>query len=84
MYLAKVRISPNKSGNAYELHRALWQLFPHRPDDSRSFLFRVERQCRQSGAEVLLQSEYPPVNQGADALCLASKPVNYQLAEGQR
>lgn len=84
MYLSKVHITPEKSGNAYELHRALWQLFPDRPDDSRSFLFRVESLSRHSGAQILLQSEYEPVPGSTDARCLASKPVNFRFAQDQQ
>ena len=84
MYLSKVHISPGKSRNAYELHRALWQLFPGRPDDNRSFLFRVESLCRHSGAQILLQSEHEPSTGDRDARCLASKPVDYRFSVGQQ
>ncbi|WP_257293980.1 type I-E CRISPR-associated protein Cas6/Cse3/CasE [Endozoicomonas sp. YOMI1] len=84
MYLAKVHIAPAKSNNAYELHRALWQLFPDRPDDNRSFLFRVESLSRAFGAQVLMQSHLKPTGSGEHVRCLATKVVNYQFQEGQQ
>ena len=84
MYLAKVHIAPEKSLNAYELHRALWQLFPDRPDDDRSFLFRIESQNRLSGAQVLLQSQLEPAAAGEHVRCLAMKVFDYQIQQGQQ
>ncbi|WP_422138500.1 type I-E CRISPR-associated protein Cas6/Cse3/CasE [Endozoicomonas sp. ALC020] len=84
MYLAKVHISPAKSNNAYELHRALWQLFPDRPDDNRTFLFRVESWSHATGAQVLMQSLSKPADGSEHARCLATKAVNYKFQEGQQ
>lgn len=84
MYLAKVHIAPEKSRNAYELHRALWQLFPDRPDDNRSFLFRVENQSRLSGAQVLLQSQLEPVASAEHVRCLATKVVDFRFLQDQQ
>ena len=84
MYLAKVHIAPEKSRNAYELHRALWQLFPDRPDDNRPFLFRVENQSRLSGAQVLLLSQLEPSSEGKHVRCLAVKAIDYRFQENQQ
>ncbi|WP_257275564.1 type I-E CRISPR-associated protein Cas6/Cse3/CasE [Endozoicomonas sp. SESOKO4] len=84
MYLAKVHIAPAKSNNAYELHRALWQLFPDRPNDNRTFLFRVESLSRAFGAQVLMQSHLKPADSGEHVRCLATKVVNYQFQQGQQ
>ena len=83
MFLAKIHIAPSKANNAYELHRALWQLFPDRPDEQRPFLFRVENHRRQLGAHILLQSDCEPAHTSEHARCLACKPVQYQLQAGQ-
>ncbi|MGY0216640.1 type I-E CRISPR-associated protein Cas6/Cse3/CasE [Endozoicomonadaceae bacterium StTr2] len=84
MYLAKVHIAPEKSRNAYELHRALWQLFPDRPNDDRSFLFRVENQSRLSGAQVLLQSQLEPATSAEHVRCLATKTIDYRFQHNQQ
>ena len=83
MYLAKVHIVPGKSHNAYELHRALWELFPGQSESTRGFLFRVEKQNRMAGAEVLLQSDVEPIAQANSARRLACKPLSFALSEGQ-
>ncbi len=83
MYLAKVHIAPEKAANPYELHRALWELFPDMPDEQRQFLFRVEQQSRQSGAQVLLQTEVQPISSSEHTRCLACKSIEYRFGESQ-
>ncbi|EKD37059.1 MAG: CRISPR-associated CSE3 family protein, partial [uncultured bacterium] len=60
MYLSKIMISGAACRNPYEIHRALWKLFPPVPDADRDFLFRVER-AGQQNAEVLMQSMREPI-----------------------
>ena len=84
MYLAKVHVAPEKSRNAYELHRALWELFPDRPDDMRSFLFRVEQHNHQAGTQILLQSMFEPIVSSDHARCLVCKAVDYGVMEKQQ
>lgn len=83
LHLSKVHIPWQQALNPYELHRALWKLFPDRPDDDRSFLFRVERQERSMGAEVLLQSGWQPVTQ-AGSRVMGSKRIAPEFRAGQR
>jgi CRISPR system Cascade subunit CasE len=47
-----------KLTDGYAWHNAIWKAFPGRPDDTRDFLFRVDRQSH--GFRVLLLSEHKP------------------------
>lgn len=91
MYLSKVQLNWNAARNPYEWHRALWQFFPNRPDDTRDFLFRVEQQWAGKGAVLLMQSATCPIDTTANASLLApakvftlshivpGKPLRFQL-----
>lgn len=81
MYLSKVRLPLSLRHNPYELHRQLWQLFPHQPDAQRDFLFRVEGEQPGAGLIVLLQSAQTP-SAGTDERLLASKPFQPLLSRG--
>jgi len=81
MYLSKVMVPWNSVKNPYQLHKALWKLFPNRPDDERNFLFRVESVQRGSGATVLMQSAWQPEDSDSTRL-LASKKIQLNLSEG--
>ncbi len=85
MYLSKVQLDWSASRNPYEWHRALWQLFPNRPDDARNFLFRIEQQQAGKGAVLLLQSVIPPLESIANVSLIApTKTLNLsQLSAGQ-
>jgi CRISPR system Cascade subunit CasE len=84
MYLSKIMISGAVCRNPYEVHRALWKLFPPNSDTERDFLFRVER-AGQQNAEVLMQSMREPVAATVrEARLLASKPYPFSLKQGQR
>lgn len=84
MFLSKVMISGAACRNPYEIHRALWGLFPEHADAERDFLFRVERSGQQS-AEVLMQSlREPTVMAGREARLLVCKPYPLPLKAGQR
>lgn len=83
MYLSKVWINWHWAKDPYQLHRAIWQLFPGRPDDQRDFLFRVEDLQPGRGAAVLLQSQQAPESAEV-ASVLASKGYTLPLAQGVR
>lgn len=80
MFLSKVFINWRWARNPYQLHRAIWQLFPDRPEADRNFLFRVEEIKAGHGSMLLLQSRDAP--QDADvAQVLASKIMNLCVPE---
>jgi CRISPR system Cascade subunit CasE len=60
MYLSKIHISWSQAQNPYQLHQALWRLFPGHEDADREFLFRVEQLQRGVGAHILMQSAIQP------------------------
>lgn len=83
MYLSKVKLNWAQVKNPYEQHRALWHLFPERPQDQRDFLYRIEQYTKGQGAEVIMQSQQQP--QQSDLLDLrAVKPLNLSLQKGQK
>jgi CRISPR system Cascade subunit CasE len=59
MYLTKILIKGSACRNPYEIHRALWTLFPENGDACRDFLFRVGHSDRDH-AEILMQSLREP------------------------
>lgn len=81
MYLSKVVVGWRWAKDPYQLHRALWQLFPDRPQDQRDFLFRVEGSEASQGMNVLLQSTYSP-QQAKVAQVLATKVLKPVLLQG--
>ncbi|MCK9263586.1 MAG: type I-E CRISPR-associated protein Cas6/Cse3/CasE [Deltaproteobacteria bacterium] len=85
MYLSKVMISGAACRNPYEIHRALWKLFPTDADAARDFLFRVER-SGQRDSEILMQSLREPLGADApinEARLLGSKQYTLSLTQGQ-
>ncbi|NPU83378.1 MAG: type I-E CRISPR-associated protein Cas6/Cse3/CasE [Syntrophaceae bacterium] len=84
MHLSKVMISGSTCRNPYEIHRALWRLFPEDADAQRDFLFRVEHSGQQS-AEVLLQSIREPLpSPSKEVRLVACKEYPLLLRAGQR
>ncbi|MBC8951111.1 MULTISPECIES: type I-E CRISPR-associated protein Cas6/Cse3/CasE [Xenorhabdus] len=83
MFLSKVWIDWRWAKDPYQLHRALWQLFPHRPNDARDFLFRIEAQHFGRGAEALLQSVQAPSSAQA-AQVIVSKPIQWSIPNGAK
>ncbi|GAB2889196.1 type I-E CRISPR-associated protein Cas6/Cse3/CasE [Paralcaligenes ginsengisoli] len=85
MYLSKVQLGWGAARNPYEWHRALWQLFPDRPDDARDFLFRIENLQLGKGAMLLMQSAARPLESVAyTSLILPAKTLDLsQLFVGQ-
>lgn len=82
MFLSKVLVSWRWAKDPYQLHRALWQLFPDRPQDQRDFLFRVGSGEARQGLNVLLQSAHPP-QQAKVATVLATKSFSPVLPHGR-
>lgn len=83
MYLSKIMISGIACRNPYEIHRALWKLFPEDAEVSRDFLFRVG-QADRNCAEVLMQSIREPEISSSAALILACREYPLSLQTGQR
>jgi len=83
MYLSKVMLSGAACRNPYEIHRALWGLFPADMDASRDFLFRVV-QAERTQAEILMQSLRRPEESTREARLLASKEYQLALQKDQR
>ncbi|EKM0371881.1 type I-E CRISPR-associated protein Cas6/Cse3/CasE [Cronobacter turicensis] len=82
MYLNKVMVNWRWARDPYQLHRALWQLFPDAPQAKREFLFREEQQQPGTGTLLLLQSALVPVDAPV-ARIIASKPFNPVLKAQQ-
>ncbi|MDC9589261.1 type I-E CRISPR-associated protein Cas6/Cse3/CasE [Xenorhabdus sp. XENO-10] len=83
MFLSKVWIDWRWAKDPYQLHRALWQLFPNRPNDTRDFLFRIEVQHFGRGAEALLQSAQAPSSVEA-AQVMVSKLIQWSIPNGAK
>jgi len=86
MYLSKIHIPWTQAKNPYQLHQALWRLFPGIEDADRNFLFRVEQQQTGIGAQVLLQSSLLPQSSEQSPILLAPPreftlniPINQRL-----
>lgn len=55
------------------LHKKIWNLFPDKADEKRSFLFRVENLGQKGVQHILLQSSYEPQPANGE-LVLLNKP----------
>ena len=84
MHLSQLHIDWNKANNPYDLHRAIWELFPDRPEDTRDFLFRVEALELNQGARVLMLSQNLPVEQSEHSRLLATRDWNPAFVQGQQ
>jgi CRISPR system Cascade subunit CasE len=92
MYLSRVEVSWESAKNPYNLHRAIWKLFPGSERESRAtaeesrqgFLFRVEQNEPGRPAIVMMQSRRAPQKVAEHARVLASKEFNPQPSQGQR
>jgi CRISPR system Cascade subunit CasE len=83
MYLSKIMISGAAHRNPYEIHRALWKLFPEDAEANRDFLFRVEQTDRTCAA-ILMQSVRQPEISTAAARIVACREYPLALQPGQR
>jgi CRISPR system Cascade subunit CasE len=84
MYLSKVHISWPQAQNPYQLHQALWRLFPGCEQADREFLFRVEQLQKGIGAEVLMQSIIQPQSSEQSPVLLAQREYVLNIQNGQR
>jgi CRISPR system Cascade subunit CasE len=84
MYLSKIHIPWQQAQNPYQLHQALWRLFPGLDDAEREFLFRVEQQQKGVGAQVLLQSSVKPQSSEQSPAILALREYALNIQNGQR
>jgi len=92
MHLARVEIPWRFSRNPYDIHRALWSLFPcttsetrESPGDSRrGFLFRVESNEPGRSACVLSQAQRRAGPSTKEALVVGQREFNPQPRQGQR
>ncbi|MDY6973153.1 MAG: type I-E CRISPR-associated protein Cas6/Cse3/CasE [Thermodesulfobacteriota bacterium] len=83
MFLSKVMLFGKFNRNLYEIHRALWQMFPKDADAERDFLFRIERPgYRQS--EILMQSIRQPTSQKTNIKLIATRNYDLSLKDEQR
>lgn len=92
MFLSRVEVAWPKARNPYDLHRAVWDLFPGEPRESRrafeqnrqGFLFRVEASKPGQVARLLVQSRRAPLAITEHASVLGVREFGPQPAPGQR
>jgi CRISPR system Cascade subunit CasE len=84
MYLSKIFIPLQNARNPYNIHRVLWKLFPHRSGYNRDFLFRVEKQTKAFGTEIIMQSKEKPATEKSGAMIIATREYHVNLRKGQR
>ncbi|EGW22008.1 type I-E CRISPR-associated protein Cas6/Cse3/CasE [Methylobacter tundripaludum] len=84
MYLSKIHIPWHQAQNPYQLHQALWRLFPGFEDADREFLFRVEQLQKGIGAQVLLQSAIQPQSGEQSPALLAQREYILNIQNDQR
>ncbi len=84
MYLSKIHIPWTDCKNNFELHQALWCLFPNRDAEKRDFLFRVEQLEKGVGAKVLMQSITPPQQSADSPVIVDWREYNPEFLSGQR
>lgn len=76
-------LKSNKPVDPYQLHRKIWQLFPDKADDERSFLFRVESIGQKCEQHILLQSISQPQAVSEELILLKGpKEVNLDIKSG--
>ncbi len=84
MYLSKIHIPWAQAKNPYQLHQALWRLFPGLEEADRGFLFRVEQQQIGVGAQVLMQSVMQAKTSEQSPAILAQREYVLNIQNGQR
>lgn len=91
MHLSRVEVSWGSSKNPYNLHRAIWDLFPggkcelrKTAEESRNgFLFQIEKNKLGYPSTVLVQSRNEPILVSEHARVIATKVFNPQPAHKQ-
>ncbi len=84
MYLSKVFIPLQQAKNPYQLHQALWRLFPNRDELQRDFLFRLEQQQKSVGFHILMQSQIKPQMQENTPQIMTQRNYDLALQPSQR
>lgn len=92
MFLSRVEVAWPKARNPYDLHRAVWGLFPGEPreprrafeQDRQGFLFRVEASKPGQAARLLVQSRRAPLAIAEHASVLGVRELDPQPIAGQR
>lgn len=92
MFLSRIEVSWSKAKNPYDLHRAVWGLFPgvekeirkHREENRQGFLFSIEENKPGHPAKLLVQSNRKPQVKGEWASLRACKEFNPLPRQGQR
>jgi CRISPR system Cascade subunit CasE len=92
MFLSRVEVSWTKSKNLYDLHKAVWKLFPgveketreRREESRQGFLFHIEENKSGHPASLLVQSNRKPQNKAESAFLKTCKEFNPQPNQGQR
>ena len=83
MILSQIVLPWSTARDPYQWHKALWSLFPDRPDAQRQFLYRVEQSVPGQAAMVLMLSSWKP--QGNDSVpVLAMREFRPAFKLGQR
>lgn len=82
MYLSKILVTGAACRNPYEIHRALWGLFPEDNYADRDFLFRVEKSDGRQ-AEILMQSIREPGLIHNETRVIASRKYSISLRVAQ-
>lgn len=83
MILSRIALPWGTARDPYQWHRALWSLFPDRPDAQREFLFRVEHSTPGQHAQLLLSASWQPQGNPV-ATVLAMREFKPSFAPGQR
>ena len=81
MYLSKIHIPWHQAQNPYQLHQALWRLFPGFEDADREFLFRVEQLQKGIGAQVLMQSAMQPQSSEQSPAITGSARIRFECSK---
>jgi CRISPR system Cascade subunit CasE len=92
MFVSRIEVNWAKARNPYDLHRAIWTLFPGQERESRTkqgqpregFLFRVEENCPGRPARLLVQSQILPKTEGQWARSVGQREFHPRPSEGQR
>lgn len=85
MYFSKWLLKSKKPIDSYQLHKIIWELFPDKADELRSFLFRVESTDQSCQCSILLQSISQPVPLSEDLVQLKEpKKLNFDIKAGNK
>lgn len=76
-------LDSGKPIDPYQLHKIIWQLFPDKADEERSFLFRVEKSGQRCAQQILLQSACLPQAISNELLLLREpKKIHFEIKSG--